>query len=119
MLEWYRSRRRCSRIKRKFERMAKVKKRFRSHFLISVKHTGLIGGHHVFDIYEGVFSSVALKHLQSLLDQVADVLPLVLAVVDAVSGVDWRERTNRTSSALAIQPVVVQQSTAGKCLLSV
>lgn len=56
---------------------------------LSVEHAGLIGGHHVFDIYEGVFSPVALKHLQSLLDQVAHVLPSVLAVVDTVSGVNW------------------------------
>lgn len=51
-------------------------------------HAGLIGGHHVFDVYEGILSSVALKHLQSLLDQVTDVLSLLLAVVDAVSRID-------------------------------
>lgn len=55
---------------------------------LSVEHAGLVSGHHVFDIYEGILSSVALEHLQSLLDQIADVLPLVLAVVDAVSGVN-------------------------------
>lgn len=54
----------------------------------SVEHAGLVGGHHVFDIYEGVLSSVALEHLQRLLDQVADVLPLMLAVVDGVPGVN-------------------------------
>lgn len=54
----------------------------------SVEQAGLVGGHHVFDVYEGVLSSVALQHLQSLLDQIADVLPLVLAVVDAVPGVN-------------------------------
>lgn len=66
---------------------------------LSVEHTGLIGGHHVFDIDEGVFSPVALKHLQSLLDQVANVLPPVLAVVDAVPGVNWRRKqVSRVSS---------------------
>lgn len=59
---------------------------------LSVEHIGLIGGHHVFDIDEGVLSPVALKHLQGLLDQVADVLPPVLAVVDAVPGVNCRRR---------------------------
>lgn len=54
----------------------------------SVEQAGLVGGHHVFDVYEGVLSSVALQHLQSLLDQIADVLPLMLAVVDAVPGVN-------------------------------
>lgn len=54
----------------------------------SVEHAGLVGGHHVFDIYEGVLSSAALEHLQRLLDQVADVLPLALAVVDGVPGVN-------------------------------
>ncbi len=54
----------------------------------SADHAGLVGGHHVFDIYEGILSSVALKHLQSLLDQVTDVLSLLLAVVDAISRVD-------------------------------
>lgn len=58
----------------------------------SVEHTGLVGRHHVFDVYEGVLSSVALKHLQSLLDQVTDILPLMLAVVDAVSSVYWGEK---------------------------
>lgn len=54
----------------------------------SVEQAGLVGGHHVLDVYEGVLSSVALKHLQSLLDQIADVLPLMLAVVDAVPSVN-------------------------------
>lgn len=54
----------------------------------SVEHAGLVGGHHVLDVDEGVLSSVALKHLQRLLDQIADVLPLMLAVVDGVPGVN-------------------------------
>jgi len=65
----------------------------------SVVNAGLVGGHHVFDVYEGILSSEALEHLQSLLDQVADVLPLLLAVVDAVSGVDWgRGNESQTDS---------------------
>lgn len=84
---------------------------------LSVEHTGLIGGHHVFDIYEGVFSPVALKHLQSLLDQVADVLPPVLAVVDAVSGVNWGRK--QVGCHQRGSTVVIPQSTAGKCHLSV
>lgn len=54
----------------------------------SVEHAGLVGGHHVLDVDEGVLSSVALEHLQRLLDQIADVLPLMLAVVDGVPGVN-------------------------------
>lgn len=60
----------------------------------SVEHAGLVGGHHVFDVYEGVLSPIALEHLQGLLDEIADVLPLVLAVVDAVPGVNWGRREN-------------------------
>lgn len=62
----------------------------------SVEHTGLVGRHHVFDIYESIFSPVALKHFQSLLDQVTNVLPPVLAVVDAISGVNWERRGTQT-----------------------
>lgn len=54
----------------------------------SVENAGLVGGHHVFDVDEGILSSIALKHLQSLLDQVTYVFPLLLAVVDAISRVD-------------------------------
>ena len=55
----------------------------------SVEHAGLVGGHHVLYVNEGVLAPVALKHLQGLLDQVTNVFPLLLAVVDAVPRVDW------------------------------
>ncbi len=61
----------------------------------SVDNAGFVGGHHVFNVYKGILSSVALKNLQSLLDQVADVLSLLLAVVDAISRVDWGQRNKR------------------------
>lgn len=54
----------------------------------SVNHAGLIGWHHVLDVDEGVLSPIPLQHLQSLLNEVAYVLSLLLAVVDAVSSVD-------------------------------
>lgn len=66
-----------------------------------VEHAGLVGGHHVFDVDEGVLTPVALKHLQGLLDQVADVLPLLLAVVDAVSRVDCGDRERRGVRSLS------------------
>jgi len=53
----------------------------------SVEHTALVSGNHILNIDESVFSSVDLKHLESLLDQVAQVEPLSLAVVDLISQV--------------------------------
>ena len=53
----------------------------------SVQDTGLVGGHHVLDVDEGVFSSVHLKQLEGLLDQVTEVVALALAVVDLVAHV--------------------------------
>lgn len=50
-----------------------------------VEQAGFVGGHHVFDVNEGVFTTITLKHLQSLLDQIANVLPLLLAVVNAIT----------------------------------
>lgn len=86
---------------------------------LSVEHAGLIGGHHVFDIDEGVLSPVALKHLQSLLDQVAHVLPPVLAVVDAVSGVNWGREQVGCRQPSVTQTGVIPQPTAGKWHLPV
>ena len=60
-----------------------------------VQQARLIGGDHVLDVDEGVFATVALEGLQRLLDQVADILPLLLAVVDAVPGVHWFMQTHR------------------------
>lgn len=64
--------------------------------LLSVDHAGLVGWHHIFNVNEGLLSAVALQHLQSLLDQVAHVLSLLLAVVDAVSGVVWEKKHRET-----------------------
>lgn len=65
-----------------------------------VEHARLVGGDHVLDVDEGVLPAVALERFQRLLDQVADVLPLLLAVVDAVSGVHWCRETHK-------EPVIV------------
>jgi hypothetical protein len=54
----------------------------------SVEHAGLVGWNHVLDINKGVFSSVHLKQLQGLLDQVAQVVAFPLAVVDLVAKVE-------------------------------
>lgn len=53
-----------------------------------VEHAGLVGGHQVFNVDKSVLAHSALKHLQGLLDQLSDVLPLLLAVVKAVPRVD-------------------------------
>lgn len=55
---------------------------------MSVQQARLVGGHHVLDVDKGVLPSIALKSFQRLLDQVPDVLSLLLAVLDAISGVD-------------------------------
>lgn len=49
---------------------------------LKVQQVRLVGGDHVLDVDEGVFT-VAPKASSVSLDQVADVLPLLLAVVDA------------------------------------
>ena len=55
--------------------------------MCSVEDAALIGGDHILDINEGVFSSVDLEKLESRLDEVSKVLALSLAVVDLVSKV--------------------------------
>lgn len=62
---------------------------------LSVQQARLVGGHHVLDVDEGILSAIALEGFQRLLDQVANVLPLLLAVVDAISGVHWFGQTNK------------------------
>ena len=54
----------------------------------SVEHAALVGGNHVLDVDECVFSTVDFEALQSLLDQISEVLALPLAVVDLVAKVD-------------------------------
>lgn len=73
-------------------------------FLPLVQQARLVGGDHVLDVDEGVFSSVALQDLQRLLDQVTDVLPLLLAVVDAVSRVNWFMQTHKEARYSAVSP---------------
>jgi len=51
----------------------------------SVEHARLVCGDHVLDVDEGVVAAVALEHLERLLDEVAHVFPLLLAVVNAVA----------------------------------
>ena len=46
----------------------------------SVEPARLVGGDHVLDVDEGVLSTVHLKGLEGLLDEVTDVLALLLAV---------------------------------------
>ena len=60
-----------------------------------VEHAGLVRRNHVLDVDVGVIASVALKHFQCLLDQVAQVLALPLTVVDPVATVHYA--TSRTA----------------------
>jgi len=55
--------------------------------LQSVEYTTLIGRDHIFNVNESIFSSMDFEHFKSLLDQISQVLPLSLAVVDLVSEV--------------------------------
>ena len=54
----------------------------------SVEDAAFISGDHIFNVDEGVFSSVDLEHLEGLLDQVAQVKALPLAVIDLVTQVE-------------------------------
>lgn len=69
-----------------------------------VEHAGLVGGDHVLDVDEGVLPAIALERFQRLLDQVADVLPLLLAVVDAVSRVHWCGENTQRARYCAVSP---------------
>ena len=54
---------------------------------VSFQETGLVGGDHVFDVDEGIISTVLFKCLQSLLNEVSNVLSLLLAVVYPIPNV--------------------------------
>ena len=54
------------------------------NILGSVQHTTLIGGDHVFDVNESIFSSSLFQQLQSLHDKVSQVESLALVVFDLV-----------------------------------
>ena len=72
----------------------------RQLYLVSVEDTRLVGGYHVLNVDESVFSTVHLEQLQGLLDQVSEVVALPLRVVDFVAHVqvfgleqvhDWQD----------------------------
>lgn len=48
---------------------------------------GLVGGDHVLDVDECILSSMELKSFQCLLDEVADILTLLLAIVNTITNV--------------------------------
>lgn len=48
----------------------------------------LVRRYHVLDVDEGILAAVALQHLQRLVDQIAHVHVVLLAVVDGIAGVD-------------------------------
>lgn len=52
------------------------------------EHAALVGGNHVLDVDVCVLAAVLLKHFQSLLDQLRQVLVFALSVVDLVADVD-------------------------------
>ena len=58
---------------------------FSSHF--SVKYAALVGWDHILNVDKGILPTVGLEHLEGLLDQVAQVQTLPLAVVDLVTDV--------------------------------
>ena len=53
----------------------------------SVEHARLVGGDHVLNVNEGIFATVLLKEFKGLLDEVSQVVPLTLTVVDLVAEV--------------------------------
>ena len=56
--------------------------------MFSVEHATLIGGNHVLDVNESVFSTVNLKAFKSALNKIAKVLAFSLTVVDSVTEVN-------------------------------
>jgi len=61
------------------------------HFILSshssVKYAALVGRDHILNVDEGIFSTMGLEHLKGLLDQIAQVQTLPLAVVDLIADV--------------------------------
>ena len=57
-----------------------------------ISHTGLVGGHHDLYVHEGVVSSGALQQLQSLRNQLPDVLRLLQVAPDDARRFGWRHR---------------------------
>ena len=53
----------------------------------SVEHARLVGRHHVLNIDESILTAVHFEQLEGLLDQVAQIVSLSLAVVNFVSQV--------------------------------
>lgn len=51
----------------------------------SVKNATLVGGNHVLDVDESVFTTVPLHFFERLLDNVAQIVALTLTVVKLVS----------------------------------
>ena len=60
----------------------------------SVEHTGLVRGNHVFDVYEGILTSLSLKCFKSLLYQITNILSLLLAIVNTISRVHYCKNIN-------------------------
>ena len=56
--------------------------------MFSVEHATLVGGNHILDVDECVFSTVNLKAFESALNKIAKVLAFSLTVVDLVTEVD-------------------------------
>ena len=60
-----------------------------------IQQAWFVGGHHVFDVDKRIISAVDLKRLQCLLNQVTNVLPLLLAVVNPITRVHWSRGRER------------------------
>jgi len=56
-------------------------------YTLSVEDAGLVRGDHVLDVDEGILAAVGLEKLKCLLDQVTNVEPLTLRVVNLVAQV--------------------------------
>lgn len=85
-----------------------------SFFLI--QHARLVGGNHVLDVYECVVAAVSLERLQCFLNQVADILASLLAVVDLVAHVHCK--AHRLSNPAAACVCISRKSihcTHGSC----
>lgn len=53
----------------------------------SIEYTALIGRYHILDVNERIFSSSLLQQLQSLADEISQIQPFSLVVLDLVTSV--------------------------------
>ena len=54
------------------------------------KDTGFVGWNHIFDVNKCIRTTSLLKYLQRLLNQISNILLMSLVIINTISGVNWK-----------------------------